>query len=57
MRVIEVDVVAQERAAEHIDWMNATGVYAAWRTDGFVILRGYLSEIELAPGNIGGRMA
>jgi Phytanoyl-CoA dioxygenase (PhyH) len=41
--------VAQEGAAGHIDWVNETEVHAAWRTDGFVILPGYLSEIELAP--------
>lgn len=41
--------VAQERAAEHIDWVDATEVNAAWRTDGFVILQRYLSEMELAP--------
>ena len=41
--------VAQERAAEHIDWVDATEVNAAWRMDGFVILPRYLSEMELAP--------
>jgi len=29
--------------------VNETEVHAIWRTDGFVILPGYLSEIELAP--------
>jgi hypothetical protein len=36
-------------AREDIDRVNETEVHAAWRTDGFVILPGYLSEIELAP--------
>jgi hypothetical protein len=29
--------------------VNETEVHAAWHTDGFLILPGYLSEIELAP--------
>jgi Phytanoyl-CoA dioxygenase (PhyH) len=36
-------------AREDIDRVNETEVHAAWRTDGFVILPGYLSENELAP--------
>jgi hypothetical protein len=37
------------RPGGHIHQVNETEIYAAWRTHGFVILPGYLSDTALAP--------